>query len=101
MWHVALEVVADICFVAVALAYWVPAVQSALGASLLALYALGLAGLVFQIVRSVRKDVIADDELSIGGRVFVSAGSVVLLLIVTGPALVWGFLVAVLGRASA
>ncbi len=100
-WHVVLEIVGDICVLLVALAYWVPSVRFASSAFLLEIYVLGLAVTAVQIVRSFWKNVVTDQKLPKSGKVFVGIAGSALVAIVTGPALVWGFFVAVLGRASA
>ena len=101
LWHVTLEIVGDVCLLLVAVSYWVPSLRSSLAPLLMPLFVAGVLVFAAQVFGSVRKNVILDHELPMQGKLVVGGGAVLLIALVTGPALVWGFLSAVLGRASA
>lgn len=101
LWFLALMIVGEVCIVTAALAYWFPAIRAATGALLFNIYALGLVFAAVQANRTFRKDVFGDPDLARKGKLFVGLVGVALVAIVGGPALVWGFIAAVLGRGSA
>ena len=92
------EIVSDICLISAALSFWLLSVRSALGQMDAVVFLVGIALFAGLGVRSLRRNVIADPELDLRGKVFVAITGSAMVIVFSAPLLVWGFMSGLLGQ---
>lgn len=95
---IAAEIVSDLCLVTSALTFWISDVRTALGQINAVVFLVGVALFAVQAVRAFHRNVIADQELPLQGKVFVGLTGSALVVAFSAPLLLWGFWSVFLGR---
>ena len=93
----AAELASDACMVIAALGYWLQSVRSFIGNFAIPVFAAGLAWLLLAAVREFRQH-FPDPELPPHLNVAAGLSGILLLCLVCGPLVYWGFSYAVLGN---
>ena len=93
------EIPMDLLILPSALAYWFPSVRGGLGDFLLPMYCGGLAALLALLCLAVRRSA-SDTGYTDRENFWLAVAGVFLVLVLASPALIWGFLAAVLGRGA-
>ncbi len=96
-WSITAEIVSDLCLLLAAFSFWLSSFRAVVEQALLAFFALGFVLFVIHASLVFRRQVIADTELSLQGKLFVGFSGTALVLLFSGPLLWWGFSASVRG----
>jgi hypothetical protein len=98
-WLIASSTLGEACLASVALGYWISSFSLIHKRIALLLFSLGVASLIVEGVNAFR-DVFEEQEDSLIVRTGIVGFGTVLLALVFGPMLYWGFCFAILGKQS-
>jgi hypothetical protein len=95
---VATEIAGDVYLVLAGLTFWLPQLKLNLEPFLVPLFGAGVIALAVQMALALRRNVLADQELSFQGKLFVGVSGSFLSIAASAPLLYWGFNAALLNR---